>query len=202
MKKMRSLVAAFTLATAGMMGLSAPAQAQTVPVQGTYAATQPSTYVSPQAMNDVARHIGVQTAYYGAGVGFTEAYASTGEHVGLEFNLHGGTASVAYAYNLDNPAASQQFYGREQTAANVDAQIAENARRNLPVYEAPRYSPVAPLLGIVGLGLLIDHIDHDHHQVYRHAAPRYDHRRYEAPRHVAPPRHPAPRRGNSGRHHR
>lgn len=193
MKKFRSLVAAFTLAAASMAGLATSAQAQTVSVtpQGDYYGAQQQVSVSQQAINDVAYNIGVQTAYYRAGVGFTDAYASTGEHIGLEFALSYGQASVVRAYNMNNPSAAAQFGADMQNAAITDARL---GYANPYGYDAhPRYEVVAPVAAIVGLGWIIHDINRDHH--------RHDgYNNYNYNRHYNAPRYDGYRHNDNGRH--
>jgi hypothetical protein len=167
MKKMKSLVAAFTLAAAGVVTMGATsAQAQTVPVypQGqVYSQTAPAplrTAVTQGAIDDLAFNVGVQTVYHRTGSGFTQGTASDGENIGLEFQLNGSNATVVRAYNLDDPNSRNQFqqqvdnaYAREQYLAN------EEYRSQRPVhytyYEPATYVICPPIVPIVGIGWMI-----------------------------------------------
>ncbi|MBI1216327.1 MAG: hypothetical protein GC185_11005 [Alphaproteobacteria bacterium] len=225
-RKIRSLVAAFTIATAGMTGLCATANAQSVPVYpqpSTVQAATTANYVSQQAINDVAYNIGVQDAYYGAGLGFTDAYASTGEHIGLAFTLDGSRATITRAYNMNNGAAAQQFYAERQNAANIDARVAANQNsgyyNGTPNYQLTRsYEVIPPVVAAVGIGWIIHDIaDHGHHDGNRriiqpprrdyrgydndrHEKPRFDKPRYEKPRQQQQHFKPAPRQKGGGHH--
>ena len=63
MKKLRSLVASFALATASLTGLTAaqPAAAQTVYTQQEEYSNP--AYVTQDAINDIAQNLGVQAVY-------------------------------------------------------------------------------------------------------------------------------------------
>jgi len=217
MKKLRSLVAAFSLAVAGAAGFAIPeaAQAQTVPA---YTQQQQTGFaISQQDVNDIAYNVGVQYAYPAAGTGYTAATASSGQTIGLEYRLNGnGTATVARVFNLDDAYANQAFRDAENNSAAIQAN-ANAAARPLYFYNQPRYAVVNPILPLIGLGLLLDHHHrgydyrhYDHHNDNRY----YDYRRFDAPRrderpHFEPRRedHPRfeprpPQRGNGGWHHR
>jgi hypothetical protein len=166
MKKMKSLVAAFTLATAGMLTMgAAPAQAQSVPVYGggdqsTY--NQPASTgsaVSQGAVDDLAYNVGVQTIYQRAGKGFTQGTAQDGENIGLEFQLTGNNATVVRAYNLNDPNARFQFQQEVNIASANERQLADEEYRYntrvYPVYEPDAFIICAPVRPIIGIGLII-----------------------------------------------
>lgn len=184
MKKLRSLVASFAIATAGLTGLAAaPASAQTVPVYAQQQATS-TMYVSQEAINDIAVNVGVQNVYPRAGKGFTAATAGTGETIGLEFQLNGNSATVIRAFNLDDPYANRAFNDAQASTANYERSLA--ARFNNSYYAYPHYNVGRSLLPIIGLGLLFSN---NHHHDYRGWDNRhYDNRRYVAPRYVEPRR--------------
>ncbi len=175
-KQLASLTAAFTLAVAGLT--TPAAQAQTVPYYGnngvTYTHTQPAgNYVSQNDIATVANALGVMTPFPGAGKGFSSGILHrTGQHIGLEFDLHGnGTASVVRAYNLDNPAAMHQFKMAGAEARQLDN--AMNGRlHDVRRHVQPQYRPTVPDV-LVGVGLLyilheaIDN-DRDRHRYDRH----------------------------------
>lgn len=174
-KKLASLTAAFTLAVSGIVAPAA--QAQTVPVYGNNGVThtQPAgNYVSQNDISTVANALGVMHTYPGAGKGFSSGILHrTGQHIGLEFDLHGnGMASVVRAYNLDNPAIMRQF----QQAA-VDAQHLDNAMngrlRDVRRHVQPQYRPTVPdvLVGVGLLYILHEAIDNNRD---RHRYDRYD----------------------------
>lgn len=183
-KKLRSLTAIFTLAAAATLGT--PAQAQTVPVyqnQTTQtAAAYNAGYVTQGAINQVAYDLGVQDAYHRAGRGFTSGIISqTGQHVGLEFTLHGdGYATVSRAYNLNSPVALQSFRNRIAETAQLENRLARQAtfphrHYNAPVYRAPSATDV---IAAVGFAIIVHEAlkDNDRH----HRNDRYwrnDHRR-------------------------
>ncbi|MDE1153495.1 MAG: hypothetical protein PW788_13240 [Micavibrio sp.] len=153
MKKIRSLVATFTLAAAaGLMGATA-ANAQTVPVQpNAYSQPVSNAYVSQDAIAEVAYNQGVQAAYYRAGKGYTTGTASSGETIGLEFQLSGGQGTVIRAFNLNDPASNNAFSIAQDNAAGLERDIA-NSEIRTRVY-AQRYEsyvvvpPINPILGI------------------------------------------------------
>lgn len=164
MKKIKSLVAAFTLATAGMLTMGASsAQAQTVPVyQGSSQVyTQPNAgaSVSQGAIDDLAYNIGVQTIYYRTGLGFTQGTASDGENIGLEFRLNGSNATVIRAYNLNDPNAQYQFQQSVDNAYGTEQRLADNElraqRRIYTYYEPDTYIVCAPVVPIIGIGWVI-----------------------------------------------
>lgn len=173
-KKLASLTAAFTLAVAGIVGPAA--QAQTVSVYGNNGVsyTQPAgNYVSQNDISTVANALGVMTPYPSAGKGFSSGILHrTGQHIGLEFDLHGnGSASVVRAYNLDNPAVMRQFQ-----AAAMDAQRmndAMNGNYNVRRHVQPQYRPTVPdvLVGVGLLYILHEAIDNNRD---RHRYDRYD----------------------------
>jgi len=154
MKKIRSLVAAFTLAAA-TAGIISPtvADAQTVPVnQNAYGQPVSNAYVSQDAIAEVAYNQGVQSAYYRAGKGYTTGTASTGETIGLEFQLNGGQGTVVRAFNLNDPQSNQAFNIAQNNTAALESQISANEIRTRIF--APRYDsyvivpPIEPILGI------------------------------------------------------
>lgn len=160
MKKIKSLVAAFTLATAGMMTMgAAPASAQTVPVNGGQVwneqipAPATTAYVSQEAIDNLAYNVGVQTPYYRDGRGFTQGTANTGENIGLEFTLNGANATVVRAYNLDDPASRAQFQAEINTAYANDRALAANDYANAYTYYAPETYVVCPSpVAVIGIG--------------------------------------------------
>jgi hypothetical protein len=199
-KKLRSLSAAFALAVAGTLGVTS-AQAQTVPVYNAptvqTSATYTAGYVTQSAIDQVAYDLGVQDSYHRAGRGFTSGLITpTGQHVGLEFTLHGdGYASVSRAYNLNNPAVMQSFQNRIAETARLENQLARGTTYphrsyNAPVYRAPNATEV---IAAVGFAIIVHEAlkDNDHHRRDdRHW--RNDHRRND--------RHH--REWNRNRHHR
>jgi len=188
MKKLRSLVASFALATAGLTGLTAaqPAAAQTVYTQQ---AVNPA-YVSQDAINDIAQNLGVQAIYPRAGKGFTQGQADTGENIGLEFQLNGnGTATVIRAFNVDDPYAARAYMNAQNEASIYENRVSRQF--NSGYYDYPRsYNFERSLLPIIGLGLLFSN-NHHHYNDNRYY--RDDHRRYEAPRRWEQPRFEQPR---------
>ncbi|MEZ0223433.1 MAG: hypothetical protein ACAH83_02685 [Alphaproteobacteria bacterium] len=165
MKKMKSLVAAFTLAAAGIVTMGAStAQAQTVPVypQGQVYSqpVQLRTAVTQGAIDDLAYNVGVQTAYHRAGVGFTQGTASDGENVGLEFQLNNNNATVTRAFNLDDPNSRIQFqqqvdnaYAREQYLAGLE--YGSQRPVYYTYYEPATYVICPPVVPIIGIGWII-----------------------------------------------
>jgi hypothetical protein len=194
-KQLASLTAAFALA----VGLTAPVQAQTVPVHApvyhnptaVYAPQAASTYVSQRDINDVAQALGVTTIYPGAGKGFTSGIVHrTGNHVGLEYNLNNnGTATVVRAYNLDNFHAQGQFNAAMQNAAHMDlasrSSLHDYNRRVQPAYR-PNAVDVIAAVGLIYIAHEAINNRHDH----RHYGPPP---RHHNPRHAPPPRHHHPR---------
>lgn len=210
-KKLRSLTLCATFALAAAIAPQA-AEAQTVPV---YKAPTTQTtasynagYVTQSAIDQVAYDLGVQDSYHRAGRGFTSGIITqTGQHVGLEFTLHGdGYASVSHAYNLNSPAALQSFRNRIAETAQIENRLARQtayAHRhyNTPVYRAPNATDV---IAAVGFAIIVHEAlkDNDH----RHRNDRYwqdnqrrDHRwdrndRHRNDRHRDRDRHHRPRR--------
>lgn len=184
MKKLRSLVAAFSLAVAGAAGFAIPeaAQAQTVPA---YAQQQTGFAISQDDVNDIAYNVGVQYAYPAAGTGYTAATAGSGQTIGLEYRLNGnGTATVARVFNLNDPAANQAFRAAENNSAAIQADANASAAP-LYYYNQPRYEIVNPIVPLIGLGLLFDHYHrgYDYRRYDHHDDRRFeDHRRFEPPR--------------------
>ena len=174
MKKMKSLVLAFAAAAGiGVMG-AAPANAQTVPVNGgqVYGQTTSNASVSQGAIDDLAYNVGVQTAYYRDGRGFTQGTASDGETVGLEFQLRGNNATVIRAYNLNDPNSANQFQNAVDNAAANDRYLANQEysqnTRIYPVYEPQAYVICPPIVPIIGIGWVIGgwypgYVPHYHH---------------------------------------
>lgn len=161
MKKMKSLVLAFAaVAGIGTMG-AAPADAQTVPVYGGQVYSQPAagTSVSQGAIDDLAYNVGVQTAYYRDGHGFTQGTASDGETLGLEFQLNGSNATVVRAYNLNDPNSAAQFQAAVDRSAVNDRYLADQEYRSqsrmYDYYEPSAYVICAPVVPIFGIGLII-----------------------------------------------
>ncbi len=162
--KKRSLAAAFAL-VAGITAIGAgTAQAQTVPVNGGQVwneqvpVSQASVPVSQQAIDDLAYNVGVQTAYYRAGVGFTQGTASTGETIGLEFQLNGQNATVVRAYNLNDPNARATFQGEVNNAAMRDNQLASQesyGAASYAYYQPQSYVICAPVVPIISFGFAI-----------------------------------------------
>jgi hypothetical protein len=195
-KQLASLTAAFALA----VGLSAPAQAQTVPVHApvyhtptaVYAPQASSTYVSQRDINEVAQALGVTTIYPGAGKGFTSGIVHrSGNHIGLEYNLNNnGTATVVRAYNLDNFHAQGQFNAAMQNAAHLDlasrSSLHDFNRRVQPVYR-PNAVDVIAAVGLIYIA---------HEAINNNHKYRNDHRYYAPPPRNHHPRHPPPRHHN------
>jgi hypothetical protein len=163
MKKLKSLTLSFALALGGAALGAQTAEAQTVPIQPQgQVLVQPavtSSYVSQQAIDDVAYNIGVQTAYYRAGRGFTHGFAETGEEIGLEYVLSGGNATVTGAYNLKDPVSRQRFqmevnnaYATEQRLATDEARYAQP---RYTYYAPPAYVICPPVRPVIGFGLII-----------------------------------------------
>lgn len=176
-KKLRSLSAAFALAVAGALGISS-ANAQTVPVHPAApqtTATYTAGYVTQAAIDQVAYDLGVQDAYHRAGRGFTSGIIShTGQHVGLEFTLHGdGYATVSRAYNLNSAVALQSFRNRVAETARLESRLAGQAAYahrsyRTPVYRAPAATDV---IAAVGFAIIVNEAlkdNHHHHRVDRH----------------------------------
>lgn len=187
-KKLRSLSAAFALAVAGTLGMTS-AQAQTVPVAPAphTATAYAAGHVTQAAIDQVAHDLGVQDAYHRAGRGFTSGIISqTGQHVGLEFTLHGdGYATVSRAYNLNSASALQSFRNRVAETAQMDSRLARQsgyAHRSYraPVYRAPAATDV---IAAVGFAIIVNEALKDsrhHHRVDRHWRDhRYDHGRQD-----------------------
>jgi hypothetical protein len=166
MKKIKSLVAAFTLATAGMVTMGASsAQAQTVPIWAGQGQVYNQTTVpvrasvSQGAIDDLAYNVGVQTIYYRSGVGFTQGTASDGENIGLEFQLNGSNATVVRAYNLDDPNSAGQFQRSIDNAYYNEQRLADNelrARTRIYTYYEPEtYIICPPVVPVIGFGWMI-----------------------------------------------
>ncbi|TAL30551.1 MAG: hypothetical protein EPN97_12095 [Alphaproteobacteria bacterium] len=166
MKKIKSLVAAFTLAAAGVVTMGATsAQAQTVPIWAGQGQVYNQTIVpmrasvSQGAIDDLAYNIGVQTIYYRSGVGFTQGTASDGENIGLEFQLNGSNATVVRAYNLDDPNSASQFQRAVDNAYYNEQRLADNelrARTRIYTYYEPEtYIICPPIVPIIGFGWVI-----------------------------------------------
>jgi len=199
-KQLASLTAAFALA----VGLTtAPAQAQTVPVQvpvysnpsTVYAPQASGNYVSQRDINEVAHTLGVSMIYPGAGKGFTSGIVNrTGTHVGLEYNLNNnGTATVVRAYNLDNYGALGQFNAAMHNAAQLDAagqyRLRDYNRRVQPVYR-PNAVDVIAAVGLIYIAHEAINNNHKYNDHRHYTPPRHHHN----PRHAPPPRHQQPRR--------
>ena len=202
-KKLRSLTAIFTLAAAATIGM--PAQAQTVPVYKAPAtqttATYSAGYVTQSAIDQVAYDLGVQDAYHRAGRGFTSGIITqTGQHIGLEFTLHGdGYASVARAYNLNDRTSLQAFRNRVSETAQLENALARqaayaNRHYNTPVYRAPGATDV---IAAVGFAIIVhEALKDDHH----HRNDRYWHNNHRRDNHRDWNRHD--HRRDRDRHHR
>lgn len=196
-KKLATLTAIFTLAAASTFAPAA--QAQTVPVYPAPTTTTynyNSAYVTQAAIDQVAYDLGVQDVYHRAGRGFSSGIITqTGQHVGLEFTLNGtGYATVARAYNLNNPVIAQNFQARINETALLENRLARQASFPHRSYQAPVYRASATdVIAAVGFAYIVHEALKDNH---RHDYKRFDnHRRYEPPR-----RHHHDRDRN--RHHR
>ena len=207
MNRIKSLALTFTLAAASLVGLNNRAEAQTVPInpgEPLYGQTYNATsYVSQDAINDVAYNVGVQEPFYCARLGYTSAIAQNGENIGLEFELKGGQATVIRAFNLNNTYSANSFERARAGAAAVEDNLALNTRVYVQTY--PSFIICEPVRPILGIGWLLrphgwvdpfyrDHgrnWDFDHHRP--HPLPLFppphrdlgrfeDHRRWEQPR--------------------
>lgn len=202
-KKLATLTAIFTLAAASTFAPAA--QAQTVPVYPAPTTTTynyNSAYVTQAAIDQVAYDLGVQDTYHRAGRGFSSGIITqTGQHVGLEFTLNGtGYATVARAYNLNNPVIAQNFQARINETALLENRLARQANFPHRTYQAPVYRASATdVIAAVGFAYIVHEALKDNH---RHDH-RYDnHRRYDPPRYT-PPRHRNDHRDRDrNRHHR
>ena len=198
-KKLASLTAAFTLAVSGI--IAPAAQAQTVTYNNGVTYTQPAgNYVSQNDIATVANALGVMTPYPGAGKGFSSGILHrTGQHIGLEYDLHSnGTASVARAYNLDDPAAMQQFRMAGREAQHLHDTM--NGNYNVRRHVQPQYRPTVPdvLVGVGLLYILHEAIDNNRD---RHRYDRYD-RNHRYDRHDRFDRHDRHRNDHRGWNHR
>ncbi len=202
MNRIKSLALSFTLAAASLVGLGSKAEAQTVPVnpgQTVYSQQQyvDAAYVSQDAINDVAYNVGVERQYYRAGLGYTSAVAQSGENIGLEFTLNGNQATVARAFNLDDPNSAYAFERARDNTAVLESRLAQNELvSRIYVQRYPSYVVCDPIRPILGIGWLLrphgwqDPFYRDHGRNWDfnnhrpHALPLFppQHRNYEQPR--------------------
>lgn len=198
-KTFASLTAAFALAAA--CTLAPAAQAQTVPVYPAPTTTtysQHSGYVTQRAIDQVAYDLGVQDVYHRAGRGFSSGIITqTGQHIGLEFTLNGtGYATVARAYNLNNPVIARNFQARINETALLENRLAHQANFPHRSYHAPVYRASATdVIAAVGFAYIVHEALKDNH---RRDHRFNNHRRYDPPRyrndHRDRNRHHRPRR--------
>lgn len=183
MKKLKSLALTFSLATAGLLGLGATAQAQSVPltpvtVTQTY---QPelvtNNYVADEVVAAVSTLPMNRGVYPLANRGFTSARVDqTGENVGIEYVLNGGTKTPVRAYNLDDANGAAQFQSAINNANQLD--LARRTPYYTPV-SVNNYVYVRPISPIILFGPLFQPW-HSHHVVrpYVYNPPRV----YQQPR--------------------
>lgn len=127
MKNLKSLTASFLFAAAAFFTANPQARAQTLDDDSDYY-SQPTTldnftdFISQRAIEEISMQ-GPTSIYPAVGRGFGEGMASTGENIGIEFQLVNGFARPLRAYNLDNAIGAQQFDNAQQRAAVREADL-------------------------------------------------------------------------------
>jgi hypothetical protein len=181
MKKLKSLALSFTLAASAFVGFGAgTANAQTVPanpnavVQTQLTASRFNNTVSQEGVDDIAYTYGAERVFRNVGAGYTDRVSRvTGEHIGIEYSVYGGEATVRAVYNMNDWAQKNQFLVNKGNDATMDTQMALNSIGTLgvystypyPVYQRPYHQPRVYGPAIILPPLIIGgghhHNDHD-----------------------------------------
>ena len=156
MKKIPSIIAAFTLAAACLIGARpAEARVERLPIPATqymdYDRDECVLHIRQNVLDDFSwrygaselycLHAQVQEEYPLAHKGFSTVHPHLGQRFGLEYDIGRGYAEVVAVYDLNNGWDRDQYQYARQEARELQASLERNRydRRDIWV-DPPRYS--------------------------------------------------------------